>query len=137
LFWALLGLAIAGAGWRLGLGSRSDPGSGVLVLGCGAFIATLGLVLTATHHTEAKRWADVRWDKVLGILLALAAYAAALPGLGFTLTTLLILLYLFKTAEDSGWRFAIVASALSTAAAYVLFRVGLGTQLPAGWLWGG
>jgi len=137
LIWLVLGLTLAGAGFRLGLGALGDPGSGVLVLGCGAAVAILGLLLIGWNEGNAPGWASVRWGKVLGVLASLALYAVALPRLGFALSTLLILLYLFKTAENSSWRFAIVASSLSTAAAYLLFKVGLGTQLPAGWLGGG
>lgn len=144
LFWLAAGLAVAWAGWDLELGALSDPGSGFLVFWMGVIIAGLAAIVLVqalrrvpTGETLAARWAGVRWFKVVVVVALLAAYAWALPRVGFVAGTAVLLVLLFKAVEPQRWWVATVAAAATTLIADLVFRVWLGAQLPAGTLWGG
>jgi putative tricarboxylic transport membrane protein len=136
--WLVLGAGVAWAGWDLELGLLRDPGSGFLLFWVG--IVTMGLALCVLGGAlrapagpgVAALWTGTRWPKVVGVLVALVAYAYALPWLGFLLTTTLLLVVLFKAVEPQRWSVAIGGAVASALVAWVVFRLWLGTQLPAG-----
>jgi hypothetical protein len=64
--------------------------------------------------------------------LALIVYALLLEWLGFILTTLLLVGFLLRTIYPQKWSVVISASVLTSLMTYVVFRVWLQTQLPAG-----
>jgi hypothetical protein len=66
------------------------------------------------------------------VLVALAAYAWALPRAGFLVTTAAVMLVLFKGIEPQRWWVAVAGAVLSAVVAFVVFKVWLGAQLPAG-----
>jgi hypothetical protein len=55
-----------------------------------------------------------------------------LKGLGFIVSTFLLLLFLFKGLEPQKWRVALVLAAATTAVCYVVFGVFLELQFPPG-----
>jgi hypothetical protein len=65
----------------------------------------------------------------------LVVYIFSLSILGFLVGTFLLLLFLFRIMEPLPWRTVILASIVTLGAAYLLFDVFLGTQLPKG-IWG-
>ena len=77
-------------------------------------------------------WLQAHWEKVIYMLLALFLYAYAISFLGFILSTFFLLVFLFKAIEPQRWFIAIGAAVLSTAAAYLIFRIWLGSPLPKG-----
>jgi putative tricarboxylic transport membrane protein len=138
LVWLGVGVAVGRAGWDLGLGAINDPGPGFLLFWVGFVMAGLALaVLSMALRAPAEApalWAGTRWTRVLLVLAALVAYAWALPRLGFLVTTTLVLIYLFKVVEPQRWWVAVAGALASAAVGYVVFKVWLGAQLPAG-LW--
>jgi uncharacterized BrkB/YihY/UPF0761 family membrane protein len=56
------------------------------------------------------------------------------PHLGFILSTVLLLLFLFKAVEPQKWSWAVLGAVISTLTAYGVFQLWLGTQLPRGFL---
>lgn len=139
LFWLLFGLGVAYAGWDLELGVLSDPGSGFILFWVGLIMAALSLAVIVNGArargaagTAGAAWRDVRWPKVVWVLVALAAYGWALPRLGFILTTTLVMVFLFKVVESQRWWIAIGGAVASALVAYLVFRVWLGAQLPEG-----
>jgi hypothetical protein len=100
-------------------------------------LATLVTALRRSPATEpagglASLWQGTRWRLVPYVVVLLALYAWLLPALGFFVTTLLLLLVLFATIDRQSWIAPPVGAVLATAAAYIVFRRWLGTQLPAG-----
>lgn len=139
LFWLLIGLGVAYAGWDLELGVLSDPGSGFILFWVGLIMAALSLAVIVNGAwargaagTAGAAWRDVRWPKVGWVLVALAAYGWVLPRLGFILTTTLVMVFLFKVVEPQRWWIAIGGAVASALIAYLVFRVWLGAQLPDG-----
>lgn len=140
-FWLLFGLGLSWQGWQLGHGPLAEPGSGFLIVWLGAFMALVAagkLVKTLRDgkHSEpiAALWAGARVSKVVLAVLVLMAYALILPSVGFLISTVLLLLVLFRGIDPLGWLAAVVAAVLGAGASYLLFKTVLGTQLPAGWL---
>lgn len=141
LFWLLLGVGVAYAGWDLGLGKLRDPGPGFMLFWVGLIMVglTLAILLAALRRAPAAAgvlWAGTRWRKIVLVVAALVGYAYALEPLGFLLTTVLVLIFLFKAIEPQRWTVAIAGAVLTALAAYGLFNLWLGAQLPRGTLFG-
>ncbi|OGL10870.1 MAG: hypothetical protein A3I17_02895 [Candidatus Rokubacteria bacterium RIFCSPLOWO2_02_FULL_72_37] len=139
LFWMALGGFVAWSGWDLELGSVNDPGSGFLLFWVGLIVVGLsvGVLVSALRAPAGPArpiWAGARWDKVALVLVVLVAYGWALPRLGFVLTTTVVLVFLFKVVEPQRWSVAIGGAVASALIAYLVFKVWLGAQLPAGFL---
>lgn len=136
-----MGIGIAYGGYDLDLGSLNDPGSGFMFFWAGLIMIGLSLIVLvkavrekATKGELKSLWTDIRWKKVLSVLAALFIYAYLLTSLGFILTTILLLIFLFKAVEPQKWSWAIAGAIVFTLATYGLFRLWLGCQLPQGFL---
>lgn len=136
LVWLLIGAGVAWAGLDLGLGVLHDPGPGFMLFWVGLVMAALAVAVGVRGlrpgAVPEARWAGVRWTKLVGVTAALVAYGWLLPRLGFLLTTALLLIYLFKTIEPQRWSVAVAGAVASALVAYLVFKVWLGAQLPAG-----
>ena len=92
-FFVVLATAICVESIRLGPGSFSNPGPGLLPLGCGLFLGFLGIVQVAVSmkgFTEGQTllWKPgTRWRCLISIPVSLVAYAFLLDILGFHLVT--------------------------------------------------
>jgi putative tricarboxylic transport membrane protein len=141
LFWMVLGGGISYGGHQLSIGTLQEPGSGfmffwlgIIMIGLSLFILIPALRRKGAGGELPAAWAGVRWEKVISVLAALFIYAYALTPLGFVPTTILLLIFLFKAIEPQKWSWAILGAVVSTLAAYGLFQVWLGCQLPRGFL---
>jgi putative tricarboxylic transport membrane protein len=141
LFWLALGAGVTYAGHDLELGSLRDPGSGFLLFWVGLLMAALALIgLVKASRTagslpvSAPRRASRPWVPIVCVLGTLVGYAYALPRLGFVVTTTLTLAVLFRVVEPTRWSIVIPGAVATTLIAYVVFRLWLGVQLPAGLL---
>ena len=139
LFWMAVGAFVAWSGWDLELGTVSDPGSGFLLFWVGLIMAGLAAVVLVNALREAAGapqplLAGARWRRVVLVLAALTVYGWALPRLGFIVTTTAVLIFLFKAVEPQRWSVAIGGAVASALSAYLIFKVWLGAQLPAGFL---
>lgn len=136
-FWLLVGAFVTWSGWDLELGSVHDPGSGFMLFWVGLImigfsLAVVAPALRSAAGPEEPLWAGARWSRVAFVLVALVVYAWLLPRLGFILTTMLVMLFLFKVVEPQRWWIAVAGAIASAMVAYVVFKVWLGAQLPAG-----
>lgn len=144
LFLLLFGLAAAVEARRLALGTpgRPAPGFFPFYLSVALSLVALALVLRAALRRRDKPGARPeaggpleRW-KVIATLGALFVYAFVLEILGFVATTALLIFFLFRVIERQSWAVSVGGSILTAGFSYVLFKVWLGVQLPAG-LWAG
>lgn len=143
---SLIALAISAfilvQGRELGLGQPSNPGSGFILFWTGAIMTALSAVLLGQSLMPARRdapglgapFAGLRWGKVVYVVALMAVYAAVLETVGFVLSTLVLLLVLFKTVDPQSWRVSILGSVLTTLGAWGVFVAWLGTQMPVGTL---
>jgi putative tricarboxylic transport membrane protein len=141
LFWMAMGIGISYGGYDLDLGSLRDPGSGFMFFWVGLFMIGLSLIIfiAAVREKSTKGelkvfWTEIRWKKVVSVLAALFIYAYVLTPLGFIPTTILLLIFLFKAVDPQKWSWAILGAIVCTLAAYGLFQLWLGCQLPQGFL---
>ena len=100
---------------------------------------SLGILIQAARGKAVQGelkgiWAGIRWGKVVSVLAALFIYAYLFTPLGFILTTIPLLIFLFKAVEPQKWSWAILGAIVSTLAAYGVFRLWLQCQLPQGLL---
>jgi len=141
LFWMLMGIGICYGGYDLQVGSLNEPGSGFIFFWVGIIMTGLSLtVLIKAIREKGQKgelkvlWTGIRWQKAIWVLAALFIYAYILTSLGFILTTILLLMFLFKAVEPQKWSWAILGAIVCTLAAYGLFHFWLGCQLPQGLL---
>jgi putative tricarboxylic transport membrane protein len=135
-----IGAGVAYAGYDLELGSVREPGSGFMLFWVGLIMAGLALIVLAnavgTPTTAASVpppiVAPARALPLIGVVAALALYAYLLLWLGFIVSTILLLIFLFKAIEPQRWSVAIGGAAVTAVLAYLLFSVYLGAQLPKG-----
>ncbi len=134
LFWLAVGAFVVWSGWDLELGSASDPGSGFLLFWTGLVMMVLAAIVLVNglRGRGTARWHGGRWDKIVVVVVALALYGWLLEWLGFVLSTALLLVFLFKVVEPQRWWVAVAGAVGSAVIGYVVFKVWLGAQLPAG-----
>jgi hypothetical protein len=102
-------------------------GVALLLLGGAAALVRLPSA-TVTFPRGATR-ARMLWGLAL-----LATYWLILPPVGYTASTALISVGLFRAMGGYRWPRALVQGAVTTALLYLLFRVWLLQPLPPGWL---
>jgi len=138
----LLGAAVAYGSRGLGLGTWAAPGPGFL-----PFLAGLGLALFATGifalaiiKKEEVPAAEKFWPRpdsgkmVLSVFISLVVYDLLWTRLGFSLTTFLLLLFLFRSVGKRTWSATLVGAMIASLTSYFLFQVFLKSQLPTGFI---
>jgi hypothetical protein len=139
-FWFALSVAVIIASYRLGLGSMRRPGPGFFFFWAGLFMGTLALIVFVRAWSSGRKATAeplFRGKNILRVLLVLASvflYAIFIEQVGFVAVTFLLFIFLLGFMERKGTVFALLASLLVTASAYVIFKVLLQSQLPSGWL---
>jgi len=136
-----VGLGVCYGGYDLELGTLRDPGSGfmffwvgVIMIGLSLAVLVKGVRMKPDQKGTGLLRGEARWAKILSVLAALVLYAYVFPHLGFILSTVLLLLFLFKAVEPQKWSWAVLGAVISTLTAYGVFQLWLGTQLPRGFL---
>ena len=139
LFWLALAAGATYVGWALGLGTLRDPGPGFLLFGIGLIMVGLsaGVVAAAARAPAPSPgtpgpWAATRWPKVALVIAALLVYAWAFERLGFILSTILLMIFLFKAVEPQRWWVAVGGGVVTALLAYLVFGLWLRAQLPKG-----
>jgi putative tricarboxylic transport membrane protein len=134
-----IGLGVCYGGYDLGLGNLNDPGGGFIFFWVGVIMIGLsfGIFIRAIRKKAIKGemkavWTEISWKKIIPVLAALFIYSYLFTPLGFILSTIFLLIFLFKAVEPQKWSWAIFGAIVSTLAAYGLFRLWLNCQLPQG-----
>lgn len=138
--WFLLGVVIAVGGSRLEFGTWETPGPGFLPTLAGVALAGLAAAVVFTEWRAPRARQDVsahvfdRWAawRLVGTVVALFAYGLLLVPLGFVLTTLLVLGFLFRCIAGLGWVASLGSTVAATVLSYVLFSVWLKVPFPPG-----
>jgi hypothetical protein len=76
--------------------------------------------------------ARLEWSKIVATMAALFVYAFVLERVGFVAATFALLLFFFKVLERQRWRTALAGSLVTAFVTYLVFKVWLNVQLPAG-----
>ena len=126
--------------WKIPLGSAHRPGPGFFPLLLSFVLAFLAFLLLIAAWIEKLRAKPAEAPltrrearKPLYILVVLLIYAASFQGLGFLLSTFLFLV-LLKPVVGKKWPYVLTGAVLATILSYLVFEVGLQSQLPKGFL---
>jgi putative tricarboxylic transport membrane protein len=138
-FLLLLGVAATVESWRLVLGEVGRPGAGFFpfYLALGLAITAFALVVRSFLSSVAKRSAPGAIEaralgKVAWIVSGLILYAYVFEKIGFLLSTFLVMVFLFRAVAAFDWRLTLGGALASAFLSYLLFKVWLQVQLPAG-----
>ena len=141
LFFIGLAIAIIIESIRIGPGSLSNPGPGLIPLGSGLVIGIPGLIVFVL--TFVRRSPDVRgtlwrvgtkWGNIVLTLISMIGFAFLINLLGFHLVTFLWLSFLCRWIGRMGWKGTLFTSAVTTFSCYVLFEYCLDVHFPRGML---
>jgi len=139
LFWFIFSVFGAYQSYQLGLGTLHQPGPGFLFFWTGTLVAVLSLAVIVRSfgkppRIEGKESSLGKWNvsKVVLVLASLFLYALLLEHLGFLIVTLLLFLLILGVIEKKRGSYTLLVSLIVTAASYLLFEVGLQSQLPKG-----
>ena len=134
----LLAVLICVESHKLGLGTLNAPESGFFPFLLGTALGLLSILWLVLYL--APRGAldlikvSISWKRAIPMLAGLLAYALLLELLGFLLATFLLIFLSVWIVESRPWWVAGSVGIGITAFTYVLFRLWLHVQLPAGWL---
>lgn len=134
-----LGTAIAIGALRYDFGSFESPGAGFLPVFAGLFIAAFSAIsflqtLRRGWHPLRELWKGARWQRAAIATACLLLYSAFLRDLGFMISTVLLMSYLFRMLEPSSWKGTLFAALITTLGFYLVFQTWLEAQLPRGLL---
>ena len=139
LFWLIFSLFFSYSAYQLGMGSLRQPGPGFFFFWTGIVVALLALSVIvksfgrrAPDVEKASIFGKTNVHKVCFVLISLFLYALLMEQLGFVIVTLLLFLFLLGVIEKKGWVFTVLVSLAVTCIAYLVFEVGLQSQLPKG-----
>jgi len=139
LFWLVFSIFVCVEAIRMGTGSFSSPGPGLLPFWSGVVVGTLAILLlvvgTLTREEGGKiknLWRGMNWRTVILVSASLVIYCILLPRLGFLITTLGLMTLLFSIVKRSRLWIQVFTALLTVLVTYVTFYVWLGVQLPKG-----
>jgi len=143
LFWILIGFFFCLHAYKLGLGKLREPGPGFIFFVSGtmlSLLSLLGFIKTfwakpKENESPIKRWAGLRWEKPIIVLICSFACIYLFRVLGFWLSSFLLIAFLFRFIEPIKWWVTILAAALTCFLAYGLFERWLKVPFPVGF-WG-
>jgi len=132
-----VGLAIAVGSLGYGWGSFDSPGAGFLPFFSGVAIAgfsalTLLQSLAKGWPRLREAWKGARWQRPAIVTACLLLYSAFLRDLGFLISTVILMIYLYRMLEPSSWKETIFAALATTLGFYLVFQIWLQAQLPRG-----
>lgn len=143
LLLAALGAYAAVKAHGFGLGALSEPGAGffpfwagILVVGCASAIVVHALIRARIESAVAAARAAAQagvtdWKKIWICVAVVAAYAAALPLIGFGASTFLVMLVLSRMDPVTTWRGAVLIATLGSIGFWVMFVKLLTVRFPA------
>jgi len=132
-----LGVYAATKAYSFGLGTLPQPGAGFFPFLAGALMALCSaavLVRALLAGGEASRAREPRvatnWWKVGICVAALAAYAVALPLVGFAVSTFLVMFALSRLDPLTSWTGSFLIAALGSIGFWVMFVRLLSVRFP-------
>jgi putative tricarboxylic transport membrane protein len=139
IFWLIFGIPVIYLSYKLGLGELTRPGPGFLTFWCGVILCVLSVVVFMRGRIGgsgekakgiSQLWIGVTWSKALITVLVLVAYALTFGRVGFLVSTVVLLIVLFRAIDPMKWWAAIVVGMLASLIFFVVFDMGFQVQLP-------
>jgi len=138
--WIVFAAVVGAEAVHLGLGSFGAPGPGFLAFGAAVLMGTQGAALTVSGFLRAQAPVppteaqpnESSWVQPVITLIALFAYAALMPVLGFALASVLFIAGLLLAAPPRRWLASLLLAATAVFLSYLLFVTLLKVRMPAG-----
>jgi len=138
LFWLAVSIFVCVQSVQEDVGSFMSPGPGFFPFWSAAVLGGLAMVLAATSFLRKDReeltehWIEVKWGKALLVMASLLIYSILISKLGYLITTLGLMLFLFAlTGRPRMWNW-LGSALLATLLSYLFFYSWLNVQLPRG-----
>ena len=138
IFWLCVSAVVAVASFRLGLGNISMPGSGFTPFGASILLGILSIVcffqakIDKESEATGPLFRGTLWPRVILVFIALFAYAQIIPFGGYSATTFLLMILLFRIAgQKQAWK-VVLYSFITTTLSYYVFSKWLNLQFPIG-----
>lgn len=138
LFFVGLALAICVESIRIGVGSLSNPGPGLIPLGCGLVLGILSLIFFAwtfkkSQDGRAVLWGPgTRWANIFLTIFSLLGYAFLIDFLGFHFITFVWVGFVCRWIGKMRWKTTLITSVVTTFTSYFLFEHFLTIRFPKG-----
>jgi len=138
LFWLLCSALIIIGSLHLPVGTVGDPGPGFVPLLVGTLLSIISLAILIysflQRPSEGKAFLldKKQWPKVVTTVLMTLVYTIAFPYLGFFVSTLLLMFFLFKAIGGMNWKASLAGAILTSSCFYLVFKVWLKVQFPGG-----
>lgn len=137
LFWLAFGAFVAWHGWKLGLGSAQEPGSGFAIFWCGVIAVGLATSIVVGAIADggprlSSLWAETRWGKVLLVTAILLVFGAFFEQIGFIPCSIILLLVLMRLVDPVPWWQAISVSFGAVIGMWFVLVKLLKIQMPSG-----
>ena len=132
----LLGLGILLPGRKISIGNLGAPGSAFFPAILAVLMILLSLFLIIPKRKEGESvlvWSTIL-RRIIPVLTALLVYVFLLEYLGFIVTGVLLMTFLFMRVGSQRWFLAPLEAFISIGLAYLLFRVLMKSNLPVGLL---
>ncbi len=117
---------------KLSFGAFAAPKAGFLPILSGIAALILSLVVTISEMLQEKieETDAINWRKFVFVVIGLIMYLILLEITGYKIATFIIMFYLLKVSNTSGWIYPCTISAGSAIGFYLVFERCLGTNLP-------
>ena len=142
LVWIGFGSLVCIGGLKLGFGSFQQPLAGFMPCLAGLLLGVLALIdLCAglvrqwkAEKADKEIWENINWGKLFLTLGGLIVYTLLFSRLGFMVGTFLLLIFFYRMMAKRRWWITVLAGAGTTGLFYLIFKIGLDSQLPSGFL---
>ncbi|MCO4251197.1 tripartite tricarboxylate transporter TctB family protein [Pseudarthrobacter raffinosi] len=126
-----IGLSCMAGALALGLGTPSEPGSGMwpFILSVVLISLSVALALLARRITDVEKFSGASWAVLAGTA-GLVAFVFLLPVIGFEIPSLVLTFAWLRFLSKETWRMSSLLSVSIVAAFYAIFVLLLGVPLP-------
>jgi putative tricarboxylic transport membrane protein len=140
LFFVGLAIAISVESIRMGIGSLSNPGPGLIPLASGAFLGIFSLAsfvrtLRSSSSEDVQDKATNFGGRVISALVSMLAFGCLVDSLGFNMVTFLWMGFVCRWIGRMEWKATVFTSVVATFSAWLIFGYFLEIRFPRG-IWG-
>ncbi len=137
IFFLALSVYVCVMSLKLNLGTLHKPGPGFIPFWSGVLLGLLTLIMLIQEMrfhqiSDREKKEKTHWKPVILTLAALFVTIFIFEYLGFVVSTVLFVGFLFKGVEKKGWFATLVASLALALASHYIFKVLLEAELPKG-----
>jgi putative tricarboxylic transport membrane protein len=138
----ILAVSMCWGSTRLPYGNIHNPGAGFFPLWLGVILGamSISLFIQTTWQKEKVRILkdilaeEIRWRKVLMVVIGLVLYGFLMDYIGFLTVTFLLMAFLLRSIEPQPWKAVIGWALVGSIGSYLVFDVWMKLRLPKGFL---